>query len=553
MGPEEFETNSYETGGTEEIPSSPPEPFSPRWAPQQGAAAPSGDDSGGPSGPAGPGHGPANEGPGHELAPGYGRVPGYGNQSGYGHAPGPMPGGHGPQGGYGYGYGDAGAFGHGQGHGPYGAGYGGPPPYYGGQGWGPPGSPAYGQGGYGQAPQPPQTPRRRSRYAAAAGASALLLAAAGGLIGYEIGQPASSNPSGVGFGGGVTSPSGSSAGGSSGSNGSSSGATAGPSNAASIAAKVDPGLVDIDTTIDYGAAEGAGTGMVLTSRGEVLTNNHVIEGATAISVRDVGNGKVYSATVVGYDSSDDVAILQLTNASGLKTVSIGNSSKAASGMQVLGIGNAGGAGGTPSYAGGTITATGQSLIASDSLTGTDEHLSQMIETNADIIPGDSGGPMVNVSGQVLGMDTAGSQSFQLAAQSSQSQGFAIPINRALSIAHEITGHRASSTVHVGPTAFLGVQIQESTSGSGGFGFSPPSTTRGAAISGVVSNGPAAAAGLGAGDVITSVGGHAVTSDASLQLVMDHEETPGRSVKVQYTDASGQQHTVTVTLASGPPA
>jgi S1-C subfamily serine protease len=299
--------------------------------------------------------------------------------------------------------------------------------------------------------------------------------------------------------------------------------------------------VDVNTTIDYGRAQGAGTGMVLTSNGEVLTNNHVVEGATSIHVTDVGNGTTYVATVVGYDPSRDVAVLQLVGASGLRTVSLADSSKVATGDEVVAIGNANGTGGTPSYAGGIVTATGRTITASDNFTGSAEQLSGMIETNANIIPGDSGGPLVNTSGQVVGIDTAGSSSFQMA-DSSGTQGFAIPIDAAIAIADQIEAGTTSAAVHIGPTAFLGIQVAPSTG----------STVSGATIAGTVAGSPAAGAGLGNGDVITSVGGHAVTSDSSLTAILLHDEQPGTSVQVDYTDPSGTQHSVTLTLASGPP-
>ncbi|HKH89126.1 MAG TPA: trypsin-like peptidase domain-containing protein, partial [Acidimicrobiales bacterium] len=164
--------------------------------------------------------------------------------------------------------------------------------------------------------------------------------------------------------------------------------------------------MDVNTTLSYQSEQGAGTGMVLTSTGEVLTNNHVVEGATKISVTDIGNGKTYSAKVVGYDRSKDIAVLQLIGASGLQTVNLGNSSSVSVGEGVVAVGNANGAGGTPSYAGGAVTATNQSITATDQAGGDSEQLGGLIETNADVIPGDSGGPLVNASGQVIGMDTA---------------------------------------------------------------------------------------------------------------------------------------------------
>jgi len=181
---------------------------------------------------------------------------------------------------------------------------------------------------------------------------------------------------------------------------------------AQVEAKVDPGLVDVVSTIDYGEGEAAGTGIVLTSSGEVLTNNHVVEGATSIKVADIGNGKTYTAAVVGYDATSDVAVIKLQDASGLQTASLGNSGTVAVGESVVAIGNAGGVGGTPSAAPGTVTGLDQSITASDGSTGSAEQLANLVETDADVQPGDSGGPLVDTSGQVVAIDTAGSSTFQ---------------------------------------------------------------------------------------------------------------------------------------------
>jgi S1-C subfamily serine protease len=468
-----------------------------------------------------------------------------------------------------------------------------PPPRFGTAGVGyqpgpaqPPGSWAHGSAGdywdhpayvtYGPTAREAAWPGRRPHrgWAVAAGVAVVLVAgAAGGLVAHAIsgstspssasaGNPAANGGgSGSGSGNGSGSPFGNGSGngiapGQSGGSGSgqapNTGGT-GPADASSIAARVDPGLVDVNTTIDFGSAQGAGTGMVLTSGGEVLTNNHVIEGATSISVTDVGNGRTYAATVVGYSVTSDVAILQLSGASGLQTVTTAGSAQVSVGEEVVGIGNAGGSGGTPSYAGGTVTATDQSISASDDLTGTAENLTGMIETNADIQAGDSGGPLVNSSGQVIGMDTAGSGTFQFSSQAGGG-GYAIPIGVATSIAQQITAGRSSSTVHVGATAFLGVQIGQPGNGFGpGSGFGGSGESNGVQISGVVSGGPAAGSGLAAGDVITSVGGYPVTSQSSLQTVLVNDFHPGQAVTIQYTDTAGQSHTTSVVLTSGPPA
>lgn len=338
-------------------------------------------------------------------------------------------------------------------------------------------------------------------------------------------------------------------------------------NAAAIAAKVDPALVDVNTVLGYQNAEAAGTGIVLTSGGEILTNNHVVEGATSIKVTDLGNGQTYTASVIGYDRTQDIAVLQLQGASGLKTATLGNSSKVSTGDAVVGIGNAGGAGGTPSAAAGTVTALNQSITASDDSSGASEKLTGLIQTDADIQAGDSGGSLVNSSGQVIGVDTAASSGYQFSggqdqggSGSSGHQGFAIPINQAISIAHQIIGHSASTTVHIGQTAFMGVGVTDAGAatqgGTGQFGQGQGGTgnssgaTSGAEITQTVQGGPAAQAGLVAGDVITAVNGTAVSSATTLTNLMDTFH-PGDKLTITYTDASGAQHTTTVTPESGP--
>ncbi len=456
-----------------------------------------------------------------------------------------------------------------------------PPPYWpgytepgGAWAYGPPPASPPGQAGWGQPGGTGRGARHTGRRIAlaAGGVAALLVAGTtGGFIGAAIGSsgttaarsftpagngfgPGSgfgSNP-GSGFGGAPSGGSGQPSFGGSAPSGSS-GAGTGPANAAAIASHVDPGLVDVNVTVDYGQARGAGTGMVLSPDGVVLTNNHVIRGATSISVTDVGNGKTYRATVAGYDAGKDVALLKLSGATGLQTVTIG--SQASAGQQVVGIGNAGGTGGTPSYAGGTVTATGQSITAADDLSGTSERLTGMIATDASIQAGDSGGPLVNTAGQVIGMDTAGPQSSGAGAggQQQATGGFAIPIGVATHVATLVLDSQPASGLHIGPTAFLGVQISRGGTGtpSGGSGFGAPAQGSGVQIAGVVNGSPAAKAGLAAGDVITSVDGRSVTSQTTLQNIMVTHLSPGQSVTVGYTTASGQQHTATVTVASGP--
>jgi S1-C subfamily serine protease len=341
----------------------------------------------------------------------------------------------------------------------------------------------------------------------------------------------------------------------------SSSAAGAPANSAAIAKSVDPGLVDIDTQLKYQGSAEAGTGMVLTGSGEVLTNNHVIEGATSISATDVGNGKTYQAEVVGYDRTDDVAVIQLQNASGLQTVSLGNSSLLRSGTGVVGVGNAGGNGGTPSYASGSVTALDQSITASDESDNSSEELTGLIATNVGIQPGDSGGPLVASNGKVVGMDTAASGGFQFQAGATTSKAYSIPINEATTIAGELEAGKSSATLHVGPTAFLGVAtdpVQSGNGGLGGFGGlgggSGSSSLSGVEVTDVFSGSPAANAGLVAGDTITSFAGVNVQQQSAENEVSNiiSSKKPGETVKVVFVDTNGNVHNVNVTLGSGPP-
>ena len=309
-----------------------------------------------------------------------------------------------------------------------------------------------------------------------------------------------------------------------------------PAGAAAVASKVNPAVVDINTRLGYQNAAAAGTGMVLTPSGEVLTNNHVVNGATSISVTLVATGRTYSADVVGTDPTDDVALLQLRGASGLKTISVGDSSGVGPGEPVVGIGNAGGAGGSPSVVTGSVQAVNQTITASDDNGAGAEQLSGLIETDLPLQPGDSGGPLANRAGQVIGMDTAASAGYRF--QSVASTAFAIPISKAVSIARQIESGRATATVHIGSPGFLGIAVQDSGTGQG------------ALVTGVASGSPAEAAGLSQGDVIVSVGGQTVDSAQALTTrVKAHR--PGDRIALAWTDAGGQTHRATVVLGTGP--
>ena len=310
---------------------------------------------------------------------------------------------------------------------------------------------------------------------------------------------------------------------------------------ASRASNTVPGIVDIVTSLGLQGEAAAGTGIVLTSSGEILTNNHVIRGETKIHVTVLDSGKTYTGTVVGYSLANDIAVVQLQNASNLQTAALGSSSSVKTGDPVTGLGNAGGRGGAPSVATGKVLSLGQSLRVSDDQGGS-EQLHGLIETNAPLQPGDSGGPLTDANGNVIGVDTAASSSFSF--QSGVTRGFAIPINHATAVAAEIVAGHKSATVHIGKTAYMGLSVLQPNDF-----FGQPSS--GITVAHVVPGSPTAKAGLTTGDVLKRFDGKVVNSPTALTALVV-TKYPGDTVPIRWVDAGGSSHTASLTLAAGPP-
>ena len=297
------------------------------------------------------------------------------------------------------------------------------------------------------------------------------------------------------------------------------------------------GVVVVNTRLAYGGGGGAGTGVVLTSSGTVLTNNHVIRGAGAVRVTVPSSGRTYAAKVAGYSVSKDIALLELRDAQGLATVRTGNSNTVDVGDRVTAVGNGGGTGKLTTKSG-RVTGLSESITVR-SVDGEPMTLPGLIETTTPLRSGDSGGPLLS-GGRVIGIDAAASGGFYFRGSA---QGYAIPINRALKIAGQIEAGRRSSTVHVGPTAFLGV------------GLRPVSEVgeevSGALVERVASGTPAAKAGIGPNDLITSFAGKPVSSPASLRnLVL--QASPGKTVRITWIDPAAGKTSATVRLVAGPP-
>jgi S1-C subfamily serine protease len=291
------------------------------------------------------------------------------------------------------------------------------------------------------------------------------------------------------------------------------------------------GIVTILTDLAYSdGSQAAGTGSILTADGEVLTNNHVIEGSSEIEVTIESTGDTYQAIVLGTDKTNDVALLQLVDASGLDTVDL-SFNDVAVGDDVASIGNAQGTGDLV-VAAGTVTSTDETLSIGNDFGGQYEELTGLIEVDADVVSGDSGGPLVDDAGDVIGMVTAASSGGE------PIFGYAITIAFAMDVVDQIESGVETDTVNIGPTAFMGVTLDENQGPTG------------VLINGALPGTPAEKAGLVPGDTITTFDGTAVNDIDTLKaLVRAHN--PGDVVSVEYTDADGVEHTVELTLTEGP--
>jgi S1-C subfamily serine protease len=394
-------------------------------------------------------------------------------------------------------------------------------------------------------PRQPMRKGLRTGLIAGASALALLLSFGGGTaFGYmadlgrsassagdaQVQVPGSSTP-GQGFGRGTTTLPGRGPGSGSGTQGGTGSGTGTSATSPEASAAQQVGVVTIDSALTYENAAGAGTGIILSADGTILTNDHVVSGATSIRVTVESTGKAYVAKVVGTDAANDVAVLQLEGASGLTPASL-DTDGVQVGEAVTGVGNAGGTG-TLTAAAGKVTALGQTITTESEGTAAGETLTDLIRTDAPIVSGDSGGPLLDADGEVVGIDTAASSG------SAEISGFAIPIATATGIAEQIESGVESGTVRIGYPAFLGVLLAQQ-----------PGTVAGAPVAGVVDGSGAAGAGIAQGDVVTSVDGKAVASAAELSAAISAHE-PGDRVTLGWSTAAGSQQTGTVTLTEGP--
>jgi len=307
-------------------------------------------------------------------------------------------------------------------------------------------------------------------------------------------------------------------------------ASAAPVDPIGPAASVEPAVARIDTEIHYQHAIGAGAGIVLDPGGQVLTNFHVVSGADRITATVAG--RPYPAELIGYDRRHDIAVLQLAGAGGLPTAAIGDSSQLAAGEPVVALGNAQGTNRPLTREVGNVTGFGRTVDAEDSLTGSKDELTGLIEFEAPVVAGDSGGPVVNSAGQVVGMTTAASVNYQFGPGG---EGFAIPINDAMAIAGQIRSRAPTDSVHIGPPVLLGVGVR--TAAQRGPGV---------VVAEVLRGGPAEQAGLLDGDIITVMDGTPLDTATTLTYVLDRHY-PGDVIDLTWVDINGQERTGKATL------
>lgn len=312
-----------------------------------------------------------------------------------------------------------------------------------------------------------------------------------------------------------------------------------PLDQSALLSQVVPGLVDINTSLSYQGALGTGTGIVIGPGGEVLTNNHVIEGATDITAVSLANSVSYPVDVIGFDRGSDIALIRLRGAD-LPMANLGTSSTVAVGDPIAAIGNSNGPGAPPSYAPGAVTQLGASVRASDESGGGSRELFDLIRVAADIRPGDSGGPLVNSAGQVVGVTVAATLTYRMGGVTG-GEGFAIPIDRAMAIANQIRSGVPSDSIHLGDSAFIGVAIADAPP------FGGPA---GAVVRQVLPDTPASRIGLFGGDLITAVDGIPVNTAADLSNLMDRRR-PGDTVTLTWIDRAGLPRSAPLVLAKGP--
>ena len=301
---------------------------------------------------------------------------------------------------------------------------------------------------------------------------------------------------------------------------------AGTSNEVKVTDAIKRGVVLIESSDSQFVSRG--TGMLLTSDGQILTNYHVVRSSTSITVTIASTGQEFQATLVGRSADKDVALLDI-KATGLSTVTP-DKDVLKVGHSVVAAGNAAGQGYVTAFSGQVLALNQNIRVKGSSANDPEENLTGLIETNAHAVPGDSGGPLYDAQNEVTGMTTAG------AGPTGSLEGtvFAVPISDALAVVAQVRRNDETGGIVIGPKAALGITVNEAQT----------SVT----VATVVSGGAAAKAGIKKGDRITALNGRAVASVAALSKALDQLQ-PGATVKLEWLTSAGGTKQANVVLGA----
>ena len=303
--------------------------------------------------------------------------------------------------------------------------------------------------------------------------------------------------------------------------------TLGPQGGVAVAGH---SAVALTTTLDTGATV-TGTGVLVSSSGEVVTSYNVVDGAVSIAAAVGDGGASYAATTFALSPTDGVAVLQLLGAKGLPSASVGNSSRVSVGDHVTAIG--GSEHSSPVDSQGAIIGLGQTSVTSDLDGANSTGLNDLIEYNAPLPARGAGGPLVDTSGNLIGLNVSDAQQ---RATTTSGVSYAIPVNLVMSIVHDVNTHTPNPEILQGHGAYLGIETRDSVS--------PP----GALIIAVEPGTPAEVAGMVARDVIVAVNNVGVDSVIALRDLLQRHHG-GDYVAVRWQDPAGHVHTAAVQLAA----
>lgn len=302
----------------------------------------------------------------------------------------------------------------------------------------------------------------------------------------------------------------------------------GKTDIARAAATIAPSIVTIDSL--SGTGESIGTGIIVTSDGEILTNNHVVEGSTSVRVRLNGTTTPITAKVLATDAGNDLALIKLVNAKGLTAATFADSESIAVGDPVVAVGYALALDGGPSVTSGIVSALNRTLTDSNGA------LNGLIQTDAAISSGNSGGPLINLNGQVVGINTAVANGNSSTA--ANNIGFAIGVAEVQRVAALLRADAGGAGGAIRAQGYLGISLTDRKDGGAG-----------AVVGEVQADSPADKAGLKVNDIVLQINGQSITGQGALIAIV-RDSAPGDVIKIK-VERGGVVEDLTATLVARP--